>query len=75
VKVSGGATLARTVKSGSSYLSQSQLPVTFGSDSSGGVERITSSGRAGRKDTLSNVRANQLITVQEGRGLVPGAGR
>ena len=75
VKVSGGATLARAVKSGSSYLSQSQLPVTFGLGSSDSVERIDIVWPSGRKDTLSNVRTNQLITVQEGRGLVPNAGR
>jgi enediyne biosynthesis protein E4 len=67
VKVSGGTTLSRTVKSGSSYLSQSQLPLTFGLGSATSVERVDVEWPSGRKDSLTNVRANQTITVQESR--------
>ena len=73
VKVSGGVTLSRTVKSGSSYLSQSQLPVTFGLGSASIVERVDVEWPSGRKDALSNVRTNQTITIQESRPSQPSA--
>ena len=60
-------TLSRTVKSGSSYLSQSQLAPTFGLGAAAGVERVEVEWPSGRKDALSNVRANQTITIQESR--------
>jgi hypothetical protein len=68
VKIPGTVTLSRTVKSGSSYLSQSQLPVTFGLGSASGVERVDVEWPSGRKDALTNVRTNQTITIQESRG-------
>jgi len=71
----GGATLSRLVRSGSSYLSQSQLPLTFGLGSAATVDRVDVEWPSGRKDTLTNVRANQAITVQESRGPQPSAGR
>jgi enediyne biosynthesis protein E4 len=73
VKVSGSTTLSRTVKSGSSYLSQSQLPVTFGLGSASSAERVDVEWPSGRKDALTNVRANQAITVQESRAPQPSA--
>jgi hypothetical protein len=69
LKVSTDVTLSRTVRSGSSYLSQSQLPLTFGLGSSAGVERVEVAWPGGRTDTLTGVKANQFITVEEGRGL------
>jgi hypothetical protein len=71
----GGATLSRLVRSGSSYLSQSQLPLTFGLGSAAAAERVDVDWPSGRKDTLTNVRANQTITVQESRGPQPSAVR
>jgi hypothetical protein len=73
VKAAGAVTLARTVKSGSSYLSQSQLPVTFGLGPASSVERVDVEWPSGRKDALSNVHANQTITIQESRGSQPSA--
>jgi hypothetical protein len=58
------------VHSGSSYLSQSELVLTFGV----GVRRIVDSLEvrwpSGRIDTLSNINAGQTITVEEGRGII-----
>jgi hypothetical protein len=70
---SGAVTLSRTVKSGSSYLSQSQLPVTFGLGPASSVERVDVEWPSGRKDALSNIRTNQTITIQESRGPQPSA--
>ncbi len=75
VKVSGSTTLLRTVKSGSSYLSQSQLPVTFGLGPASTVERVDVEWPSGRKSALTNVRANQAITIREDTGVQPSANR
>jgi len=65
VTVAGAGTASRTVKSGSSYLSQSQLPVTFGLGRATIVDRVDIAWPSGRRDTLSKVPANQTITVTE----------
>ena len=72
VKTAGGARLFGMVKSGSSYLSQSELPLTFGlgrpqGDGPVGVEVIWPSGH---KDSLSGVAPNQSLVVQEGKGII-----
>jgi hypothetical protein len=59
-----------TVKTGSSYCSQSELPLTFGL---GKLEKIASveiTWPSGHVDTLTDVAANQMITVQEGKGQI-----
>lgn len=60
------------VKSGSSYLSQSELPVTFGlgkpdEDRTVSLELIWPSGA---KESLTNIKPNQSLIVQEGKGIV-----
>lgn len=60
------------VKSGSSYLSQSELPVTFGlgkpeSSKTGSLQIIWPSGK---KESYANLEPNMFITVQEGRGIL-----
>jgi enediyne biosynthesis protein E4 len=67
-----GATLARMVKDGSSYLSQSELPLTFGLGKPGIVKsvRIQIVWPGGRKDTMAAVQPNQFLTIQEGKGIV-----
>jgi hypothetical protein len=73
LRAAGNVTLTRTVKSGSSYLSQSQLPVIFGLGSASTVERVDVEWPSGRTSALANVRANQTITVREGGGVQPSA--
>jgi hypothetical protein len=60
------------VKSGSSYLSQSELPLTFGlgKPEAGKSVNLEIAWPSGRKDSITNVKANQFITVQEGKGIV-----
>jgi hypothetical protein len=66
----GGATSSRTVKSGSSYLSQSELPVTFGLGRHESVERVVINWPSGRVEEYKNVRSGRY-DVTEGRGIKP----
>jgi enediyne biosynthesis protein E4 len=64
--------LLRMVKTASGYLSQSELPVTFGlgkPDPSRKM-KLTIAWPSGHKDTVENITPNQTITVQEGKGIV-----
>jgi hypothetical protein len=62
-----------TVRSGSSYCSQSDLALTFGlgKDPKATVEIEWPSGQ---KQRLADVPANQFITVEEGKGIVARSG-
>ncbi|MGH9875530.1 MAG: CRTAC1 family protein [Pyrinomonadaceae bacterium] len=59
------------VKTGSSYCSQSELPIVFGlgAPEEGRVMSLEITWPSGQKDTLSDVKPNQSITVQEGKGI------
>jgi hypothetical protein len=57
------------VKTGSSYLSQSELPLTFGLGRHARVSRVEVAWPSGATDVLTDVAANQAITVTEGKGL------
>ena len=56
--------------SGSSYLSQSELVLTFGLGSTTKADSIEVQWPSGQVDKLSNVYAGQTITIQEGKGVV-----
>jgi enediyne biosynthesis protein E4 len=58
------------VRSGSSYASQSDLALTFGLAKDPAVQVVEIEWPSGAKDRLTNVPVNQIITVEEGRGLV-----
>ena len=68
--VSGSDKQALTVKSGSSYLSQSELVLTFGLGSRTKTDTVEVQWPSGQIDKLSNVAAGQTVTVQEGKGVV-----
>jgi hypothetical protein len=57
------------LRSGSSYLSQSELVITFGLGSATNADRIEIEWPSGQRDALTNVGADQIITVQEGSGI------
>jgi hypothetical protein len=58
------------VKTGSSYASQSELPLTFGLGAAQDVQAITVKWPSGRVDKYGPVKANQVITIKEGAGVV-----
>ncbi len=55
------------VKTGSSYCSQSELPLTFGLGPVDRVDKIEVKWPNGRTQTLPGTRANQTVTVEEPR--------
>ena len=72
VTTSSGTRLFRMVKTGSSYASQSELPLTFGlgTPQAGRTVGLEIVWPSGQKDSLSKIGANQLITVKEGSGII-----
>jgi hypothetical protein len=67
-----GARLLRMVKTGSSYASQSELPLTFGlgKQEAGKTVSLEIIWPSGQKDSLSKISADQFITVKEGSGII-----
>ena len=57
-----------TVRSGSSYCSQSDLALTFGLGKDTVVSTLEIEWPSGARDRLSGIRADQLLVVEEGRG-------
>jgi enediyne biosynthesis protein E4 len=72
LKTNKGAHLFGMVKTGSSYLSQSELPLTFGlgKPEAGMTVSLEIVWPSGHKDTIQNIKPNQVITVKEGRGII-----
>jgi hypothetical protein len=66
----GGTAMRREVKTGSSYCSQSELPVTFGLGAAGVASRLEVRWPSGRVDVADGVAADQAVTVREGQGIV-----
>jgi hypothetical protein len=64
----GGQSAWRMVKGGSSYLSQSELPVTFGLGRHESIERAVLEWPSGRTEEHKNLRAGRYEWV-EGKGL------
>jgi hypothetical protein len=58
------------VRSGSSYLSQSELVATFGLGQNQKADSIEIQWPSGQTEKLSIVNAGQTITIQEGKGIV-----
>lgn len=59
----------KMLRSGSSYLSQSELVLTFGLGAHSKADAIEIQWPSGQIDKLSNVNAGQTVTVQEGKGI------
>jgi len=66
---SGGETGSRMVKSGSSYLSQSEMPVTFGLGKRDTVERAVLHWPSGASEEFKNLRAGRTYECVEGKGI------
>ena len=60
------------LRSGSSYLSQSELVLTLGLETHTQADSVEITWPSGQTDKLTNVAADQSITVKEGGGIVSG---
>jgi len=60
----------KLLRSGSSYLSQSELVATFGLGRAGKADAVEIQWPSGQVDKLSNINAGETVTVQEGKGVV-----
>jgi len=58
------------VRSGGSFCSQSDLRLHFGLGKASIAERVQVQWLGGEKQVLSRIRANRLVTIQEGKGIV-----
>jgi hypothetical protein len=68
-----GTTQSRLVKSGSSYLSQSELPVTFGLGKRDKIERMVIQWPNGRTEEYKNLAAGKAYDCVESEGITPAA--
>jgi hypothetical protein len=65
----GGTSASRMVRTGSSYLSQSELPLTFGLGTAATAEDVTVQWPSGRRDHLGALDAGFEFIVLEGKGV------
>ena len=66
----GGTSQSRLVKSGSSYLSQSELPLTFGVGRRDRIDRVVVSWPNGRTEEFTNVATGTAYDCVEGKGML-----
>ncbi len=71
---SGGISQTRMVKSGSSYLSQSELPLTFGLGRRDQADRIVIQWPNGRTEEFKNLKGGKTYECTEAKGIVPQSG-
>jgi len=71
MKTNKGAHLTAMVKTGSSYLSQSELPLTFGlgKAEAGKTVSLEIVWPNGHKESLVSLQPNRFITITEGKGV------
>ncbi|MGA2376438.1 MAG: CRTAC1 family protein [Candidatus Sulfotelmatobacter sp.] len=67
---SGSDKQSKMLRSGSSYLSQSELVLTFGLGTQTKADSVEIQWPSGQVDKLSNLNAGQTVTVEEGKGVV-----
>ena len=65
-----GTSQSRMVRSGSSYLSQSELPVTFGVGKRDRVERVVLTWPNGRTEEFKAVQTGKAYDCVEGKGII-----
>ena len=65
----GGETQSQTLRSGSSYLSSSELVLTFGLGQQQQADEVQIHWPSGQVDKLLNVAAGETVTVREGSGI------
>jgi hypothetical protein len=67
---SGGSKQWQMLRSGSSYLSQSELVLTFGLGGATKVDAVEVQWPSGQVDKLSGLAGDATVTVEEGKGVV-----
>jgi enediyne biosynthesis protein E4 len=65
----GKASVARVVRTGSSYLSQSELPLTFGLGTAARADDVTILWPSGARDALGPLDGGHEYTITEGKGV------
>jgi hypothetical protein len=65
----GSTWQSRLVRTGSSYLSQSELPLTFGLGGRGVIDEAKVEWPSGAQDTVGPLRAGRFYTITEGKGV------
>jgi hypothetical protein len=65
----GSSSQSRTVKGGSSYLSQSELPVTFGVGTRDKIDRLVISWPSGATEEYKNLAAGKAYECVESKGI------
>ncbi len=72
LSTSTGQRISEMVKSGSSYLSQSELPLTFGLGTPDPSRRVSLDIRwpSGRRESVTDIHPDQFLVVKEGSGVV-----
>ena len=66
----GGDKQWKMLRSGSSYLAQSELVLTFGLGAFMKADSVEIQWPSGQVDKLSNLNAGQAVTIEEGKGVV-----
>jgi len=69
ILTAGGRSQLREVKAGSGYLSQSDLRQHFGLGRAARIDRLEVRWPSGQVDAMTNLAANQILTITEGRGV------
>lgn len=62
--------LFREVRSGASYLSQSDLRVHFGLGKHSTIDTLAIRWQSGHRDQFSHLKSNQILRIKEGHGLI-----
>ncbi len=65
----GSTWQSRMVRTGSSYLSQSELPLTFGLGAARALDEVVVEWPSGVRDRIGTLNAGRAIVVTEGQGL------
>jgi enediyne biosynthesis protein E4 len=68
----GGMRQLAMVKSGSSYLSQSEFPLTFGLGTPGSIREMSLeiAWPSGGRETVAHIKPNQFLVIEEGKGII-----
>jgi len=67
---SGSRAQIRDIKAGSSYMSQNDLRAHFGLGTASRADRIEVIWPDGRMESAADVPANQIVTIEEGKGII-----